>query len=40
MGNAEAAETFAIRYCKDTFKDQCDIIVRIVRKDDYKGSFI
>ena len=39
-GGADDAEKYAIRYCKDTYKNQCDIIVKIVRNDQYKGSFL
>ena len=38
-GGANAAENFAIGYCKDRYKNQCDIIVKIVRNDQYKGTF-
>ena len=39
-GDAEGAEHYAIHYCKDRYKNQCDIIVKIVRNDAYEGSFI
>ena len=39
-GNAEGAENYAIHYCKDRYKNECDIIVKIVRNDAYAGSFI
>ena len=39
-GNAEGAENYAIHYCKDRYKNECDIIVKIVRNDAYEGSFI
>ena len=38
-GNAEGAEKYAIHYCKDRYKNECDIIVKIVRNDAYEGSF-
>ena len=38
-GDAQAAEDYAIHYCKDRYKDECDIIVKIVRNDAYQGSF-
>ena len=38
-GNAEEAENYAIHYCKDRYKNECDIIVKIVRNDAYEGSF-
>ena len=39
-GDAKGAEHYAIRYCKDTYGNECDIIVKIVRDDAYEGSFI
>ena len=39
-GDAQGAEHYAIRYCKDTYTNDCDIIVKIVRNDAYEGSFI
>ena len=38
-GNAKDAETYAAYYCKDIYEDKCDIIVKIVRNDQYAGSF-
>ena len=39
-GDAKGAEHYAIRYCKDTYGNECDIIVKIVRDDAYEGSFL
>lgn len=39
-GNAEDAENYASSYCKNIYKNECDIIVKIVRNDGYAGSLI
>ena len=38
-GKAKDAELYAAYYCKNIYKDACDIIVKIVRNDQYAGSF-
>ena len=38
-GGAQDAEVYAARYCKERYKNQCDIIVKIVRNDQYEGRF-
>ena len=38
-GSARDAEMYAAYYCKNIYKDTCDIIVKIVRNDQYAGSF-
>ena len=38
-GDAKDAEEYAAYYCKNVYKDTCDILVKIVRNDQYAGSF-